>query len=537
MRLRGTGRNVLVNFSSRVLLAVLNVGQLVLVARIFGASAATDAYMVATWTPTLFWSLAETVLISSFVPFIVNLGVTGGSAAARKAADEVFTWTLIFLAAAAVFVFAAAPLLALASAPGFSAETRALTARMMRLLSPAIVLAGTTAFFSSVSYAERRFAVPALAALIPGVVVVTCLLVGRARWGIEAVAVAFTVGVAIQLVAIAAGLRRQGLLPRLRKSPLAAHPELWRLVAPRVGANAANQGMAAVDRLFASLMSLGSVSVLVYAYRLARLAPKLITASFGRTLIPNLSQTASEGDTDAIREIVPRYMGLILFVLAPITVATIYFRVPLIRLFFERGRFTPEATQLTAEIFVFYMLAILLQSVRLSLNGVFAATRDNVTPFKIALIGLALDFPLNWLFSLVWGLAGIAISTMAISAFGLAQMLWVLDRKLGRIGYAPALRALARVLPAAAAMTLVLWAADGAARSAFPAGGGGQRLVEIALLAALAGAVYLALCWALRLRRVLALPVPVRAAGGGSADARAGAAETRFVVGGMDDGV
>jgi putative peptidoglycan lipid II flippase len=529
VRLKGSGRNVLVNFSSRVLLAVLNVGQLVLVARVFGASAATDAYLIASWTPTLFWSLAETVLISSFVPFIVNVGVTRGVEAARRSADEVFTWTLIVLALSALFVFAAAPLLALASAPGFDEATRTLTVRMMRLFSPAILLAGTTSFLSSVSYAERRFAAPALAQLIPGAAVVACLLIGRSRWGIESVVMVFTAGVALQLVVVALVLRKQGLLPRLRMSPLSAHAELLRLVAPRVGANAANQGMAGVDRLFASTMSLGSVSVLVYAYRLARLAPKLITASLGRTMIPTLSRTAAEGDNDAIRDFVPRYMGLILFVLAPIAVATIYYRLPLIRLFFQRGQFSAEAAQLTADIFVFYMIAVLLQTVRMSLNGVFAATRDNAAPFRIALIGLALDAPLNYLFSLVWGLAGIAISTMAISAFGLVQMLYVLNKKLGRIPFGPAYRAVARVVPATAVMSLALWGIDSALRPLSGGGGAFSRLAVMALAAGAAGVLYLAVCWGLRLRRVLAIKATARTR-------EPGAPETRIIDGGMDDG-
>ena len=168
----------IINLSSRVVLGILSLLQVVLIARVFGVSETIDAYMVAIWIPLIIWGLGDSVLIYSLVPYLVSLHVKDGVKSAREAAGHIFSWFIILLLGISIGVYLVSPYLVYILVPGFSKDAQILTAELLRYLSPAILIAGLTAFLSSILYTLKKFTVPAIAALFPDIGAIGFILYG-----------------------------------------------------------------------------------------------------------------------------------------------------------------------------------------------------------------------------------------------------------------------------------------------------------------------------------------------------------------------
>ena len=111
------------------------------IARLFGAGVATDAFFVAFRIPNLLRRLfAEGAFSQAFVPMISEYRTRRGEAETKLLVDRTASLLAVALVAATVLGVIAAPAIIYVSAPGFSAEPGkfALTVAMLRVTFPYI---------------------------------------------------------------------------------------------------------------------------------------------------------------------------------------------------------------------------------------------------------------------------------------------------------------------------------------------------------------------------------------------------------------
>jgi putative peptidoglycan lipid II flippase len=111
----------------------------VIIAAIFGAGLATDAFFVAFKIPNLLRRLfAEGAFSQAFVPILGEYKARQGAEAVKQLVDRVATLLVLALAGTAAIGVAAAPLIVYLSAPGFAAEPQKfdLTVTMLRITLP-----------------------------------------------------------------------------------------------------------------------------------------------------------------------------------------------------------------------------------------------------------------------------------------------------------------------------------------------------------------------------------------------------------------
>ena len=114
----------------------------VLIARLFGAGLATDAFFVAFRIPNLLRRLfAEGAFSQAFVPVLSEYRTRRGDAETRLLVDRTATLLTLALLAATALGVAAAPAIIYVSAPGFAATPAKfdLTVAMLRITFPYIL--------------------------------------------------------------------------------------------------------------------------------------------------------------------------------------------------------------------------------------------------------------------------------------------------------------------------------------------------------------------------------------------------------------
>jgi putative peptidoglycan lipid II flippase len=157
----------LVISSSTVLSRILGLVRDVVIAHLFGASRAYDAYLIAFMIPHLLRRLlAEGALSSAFIPIFTARLTKDGPKQAERFANTVFTAALLFFAVLTGLGIFLAPFYVPFFADGFSREQLDLTIRLTQITFPFIALVGLAAIVMGVLNSYERFFAPAFAPVL-----------------------------------------------------------------------------------------------------------------------------------------------------------------------------------------------------------------------------------------------------------------------------------------------------------------------------------------------------------------------------------
>jgi putative peptidoglycan lipid II flippase len=386
------------------------------IAAMFGAGLATDAFFVAFRIPNLLRRLfAEGAFSQAFVPILAEYKAKHGADETKRLVDRVATALFLALAVAVALGVAAATVIVYVSAPGFAAspEKFELTVTMLRITFPYILFISLVSLAAGVLNTWSRFAVPAITptALNVAFIVGALFLAPYFDPPVLVLAWAVLAGGVLQLALQVPFLARIGMLPR--PSLALGDPGVRRvllLMGPAVVGVSVAQISLLLNTIFASFLQTGSVSWLYYADRLMEFPTGLLGVALGTILLPSLAKLHSEGAADEYSNLLDWGLRLTFLLAIPAAAALAVLATPLVATLFFYGRFGVDDLLMTRQALIAYSVGLLgLIVVRVLAPG-FYARQDIRTPVKIALVTLAATQVMNVAF--VWPLrhAGLALA-------------------------------------------------------------------------------------------------------------------------------
>ncbi len=215
----------LASVSSMTLLSrVLGFVRDAVIARAFGAGAATDAFFVAFKLPNLLRRLfAEGAFSQAFVPILAEHRNQRGDAATHQLVNRVATVLFAVLMLVSLLGVIGAPLIVMISAPGFSAtpDKFALTVDLTRIVFPYILFISLTSLAGGVLNVHRRFAIPAFTPVLLNLAMILAAAFAAPYFDPPVLALAWGafLGGLMQLSLQWYGLKRLGMLPRWDWAP------------------------------------------------------------------------------------------------------------------------------------------------------------------------------------------------------------------------------------------------------------------------------------------------------------------------------
>jgi len=490
-------------------------------AAVFGATYATDAYLMGQTIPVAIFSAVSAALGSTFIPVFSQVRQAHGRDAAHKMVSSVINATLLLaLVFIAVGEFFAGPLTRLV-APGFQGEVYALTVSMTRIMFPMILFQALSGLLTGMLQADDNFAVPAMTSLAYNITIIGSIIFLGPKFGIRAVGAGTVVAIAVQVVLKLPAIARTGY----RWSPILNlnDPGLRRmgaLIGPVLLATFAGQASTLVNRMLVSGLAEGSLAALNYATRLMGLVPGVVGTSIITVMYPTLSRLSAADDWSRYSKAFSESIKMISFVLVPAAVGMAVLRVPMVRIVFERGAFDSEATQATAWALLFLSPAVALFTLRDMTSRAFYALQDTTSPMMVSIFSAGINIVLNLVLVGPLAQGGLALANTLSSAFGAGVLLWILRKKLAStdspspvsLGGKDILNSLWRVLLASGIMGVVVWFTYGAVEIYIP---GSAVLVQLArlLIPVLAGVIcYVAFVFILRVPEARVVAVTARSA-------------------------
>lgn len=421
----GSGGSGLLKSSSVVsvmtlLSRILGLVRDVVVASYFGARA--DAFFVAFKIPNFFRRLfAEGAFSVAFVPVLSEYRTQRGLPDVQRLVAAVMGSLGLSLGLITAIALVGAPLLAMIFAPGFMQDPAkmALTADMLRITFPYLMLISLTAFYGSVLNSYGQFAIPAFTPVLLNI----CLIVS-ALWlspVLETPIMALAWGVLIagfvQLLFQLPFVARQKLLVRPRYQPKdEGVMRIMKLMVPALFGVSVSQINLLLDVLLASFLEAGSVTWLYYSDRLAQLPLGIFAIAIGVVILPSLSRKFAEDNPDNFADTLDWAVRMVMLIGVPAALAICLLAEPLMATLFYHGEMTAYdigKMAMSVKAYGFGLLAFMLIKV---LAPGYYARQDTKTPVKIGIMAMVANMILN--LALVFPLAhvGLALAT-AISAY------------------------------------------------------------------------------------------------------------------------
>ncbi|MFI1931307.1 murein biosynthesis integral membrane protein MurJ [Streptomyces sp. NPDC020330] len=343
------------------------------VARYFGASGASDAFLVAWTVPEMAATLLiedgmALLLVPAFGLALTRRAATGGVPGPDPVRDLVATTLprlFLLLSGGAALLIAGAPWVVGVLAPGL-ADPR-LAVDCTRLTSVTVLTFGITGYFSAALRAHRSFLPPAGVYVAYNLGIIGMTLALHARWGVRAAAVGVAVGsVLMILTQLPMFLRLVPLarprLPRFgRREGRAARtvpPLGFAVLAPVALFVVSRQSQVLVERFLASTLPAGAISHLNYAQKVAQL-PMVLSLMICTVTFPVVAQAMAAGDREKARLRVERDLALAGAVVLLGTAVVLGYAPRIVEVLFQRGAFDAADTASTARVMRVYTLGLL----------------------------------------------------------------------------------------------------------------------------------------------------------------------------------
>ena len=415
-------------------------------ATLFGAGFATDAFNVAFRIPNLLRDLfAEGAMSSAFVPTFTEVLKTKGEIEAWRLGRQLF-WALgLVLVGVCGVGWVFAPVLVQLFAPGFAgvAGKLELTVTLTRVMLPFLPAVALAAVAMGMLNARGRFGVPALApamlnvGMVAGGLALIPLCRASGQPAILAMALGVLIGGLAQLLFQLPALHAEGF--RFRLEPPRLHPGVLRVAAlmgPAVVGLAATQINQLVSTVIASLLVQGSVSWLGYAFRLMQLPIGVFGVALATVSLPGLARAAVDRDMPALKTTLSSALRLVFALTFPASLWLALMARPVIALLYEHGRFGSHDTAQTAGALLMYCLGLSAFAAVGVLTRAFYALGETRTPVRSSFVAVAVNLALNLLFVgplRFLGLEhrGLALATSATAVVNLLQLAWFLRRRIG----------------------------------------------------------------------------------------------------------
>ena len=433
----------------------------------FGAGDAMDAFRIAFRLPNVLRDLfAEGALSAAVVPTFTRALATGDKSGAWRLASNLISVLLLISGGAVVAGVALAEPLVQLYAAGFRDVPGKieLTIRLTRIMFPFLMLVATAAVMMAMLNALHRFFIPALSPAMFNIATIACAVVAvplSSALGIEPIA------------AIAAGTLIGGLgqilvqWPALRREGFRYHPvldahdpwlrEIGRLMGPGVAGLAAVQINLFVNSWLAAGLGTGAVSWLDYAFRLMYMPIGLFGISIATASLPAISGHAASRNDPGIRQAVSSGLRMMVMLNVPATLGLLVLATPIVRLIFERGRFTPADTAATAAALMCYAPGLMGYSAVKLISPSYYAMGHSRIPVIASAASVAFNIGVNLVLVRSLGHRGLALGTAAAALLNASLLLLLLRSRLGGLEGRRLAIAAAKISVASVAMALAAY--------------------------------------------------------------------------------
>jgi putative peptidoglycan lipid II flippase len=414
---------------------VIGLARDVVIAVVFGAGMATDAFFVAFRIPNFFRRMfAEGAFAQAFVPVLAEYKAKKSLGEVRELIANTTGWLSLVLCVLTLFAIVFANQVVWLFAPGFSQSTEKmlLAGHLLGWTFPYLPCLALVALCGAVLNTYQHFSMPAFAPVLLNVCMIAAALgvapllpqpIMALAWGVLAAGI-------LQLLIQLPVLKSKNLLvwPQLNFQH-AGVKRVALLMVPALFGASVTQINLLFNSIMASFLGEGSVSWLYYADRLMELPLGVFGIAIGTVLLPKLSQDHVEASPQAFSQTLDWSLRWVLMIGIPAALALVILSEPIMASLFYYKNFQQEDVQQAARALQAYGPAIAAFMMIKVLAPGFYAREDLKTPVRIGVCAVVTNVVVSLLLIRSFAHVGLAWATSAAALFNAVSLGWLLYRR------------------------------------------------------------------------------------------------------------
>lgn len=401
---------------------------------VHGASATADAYITALNIPTVLFAIIGTALATTFIPLYFQVEKEKGKDGALKFANNIFNIVIILSIILSILGFIFAEPLTKVFAIDFTGEKLKIATNFTKVMIWGMIFIGLNNIMTAWLQIKGNFTIPGMVALPSNICIIYGIILS-ANGNLKILGILSLLGMVSQFLfqlpfAYKSEYRYKFYIdfkdPYLKRMLILILP-----VCIGVGVNQLN---AVVDRTLASTLGDGIITILNSANKLNFFVLGIFISTISAVIYPMLSRLSSSHDKDNFSKAIQRSISSVVIIMLPISAGAILLSNPIVKIVFERGKFTPEDTIMTATILSCYAIGMIAFGLREILNQVFYSINDTKTPMINGAFAMIINIILNLLLIKILGYKGLALATSISAIIGTALLFYRLKKKIQYYG-------------------------------------------------------------------------------------------------------
>ncbi len=386
------------------------VGEL-LFAQYFGVSEVTDAYSIAYQLPSTLFAVVASAVATTTIPQYTKALKEGKDSA--DAFSSAFL-TLIALIAVGFVVICEifAPFVIKIFSPGLNATTNEYAVQYVRLFFPTVIFTSFMSVMMGILQTHGDFAKSGSLTVIRQFIYMVVLFVGNRFWGIYAAIFGVLIATVFEWIASVVYASKHITLRPSFNFKNDKVIEAARMTMPIIISLGAAEISAMVNKIVASFLESGSISMLSYASKLSSVFNALIINSISTVMFPFFANLSAKNDKRGLTNTYFLTLDSYLYLTVPIIAGGVILRQELVEIVFMRGAFTQENADAVSILFAGYLLTMIFTAIRQTTGKLFHASGNTKTPATNTVIGIIVHILLNIILGLKWGAIGLVAATV-----------------------------------------------------------------------------------------------------------------------------
>lgn len=361
----------------------------------FGAGLELDIYYASFRIPDLVYVFAVSLVVSVSVLIPIFLGkLSSGKdtederkAEATRFINSVFSIFMILILSLSVALFFLIPYIVKFITPGFGEnETKELVA-LTRILLLSPVFLGLSGILSSIVQSFNKFFIYALAPIFYNLGIIFGIIFFYPAFGLNGLALGVLLGAFLHFAIQVPIVYRLGFLPRFEiVRNFSDIKKVLRLSLPRALGLSVTQFVITIFVALASSISIGSITVLTFAFNLQSVSLAVIGASYSVAAFPTLARFFTENRREEFLNHILIAGRHIIFWSVPLTGLFIVLRAQIVRVILGTGAFDWTDTRLVAATLAIFIFSLVSQSLVLLFVRGYYASGETKKPIIINII-------------------------------------------------------------------------------------------------------------------------------------------------------
>lgn len=325
----------------------------------FGASKELDSFLTAETIVSFLSTILLTILGIILIPLISKYIITRNKKETNILLNKIYTNIVILSIILTLIGFIFLKQIVLVFAPNFNEEMYITTTNLTLLLLPTVITSILVFLNNSVLQSHKIFYVSTMIGIPLNLTIIIYLNFFSKMYGIKGLSFFILLGNLVQLILQIPFVIKLGYKFELSYlERISNYKELLNNYLPIIIGALIMQLFPIIEKSIASSLPVGSITALSLSSMLILVVFGIVTASISSIFFTELSHFHVLNESKSFNKLFLKTVNIISILIVPISMLFAIFRVPIIEIFFMRGKFDSNAVYLTSNTLLYYSISL-----------------------------------------------------------------------------------------------------------------------------------------------------------------------------------